>query len=279
MSYHIYKFYETEPVIIRIALAVSFDLMVVVCFYLLKDEFLAKIKKARQATWTVLLVLIVFQLYVNIWAYWDLHPFRAILSGSIFPVVVGLISYISSLRQHQQEKKETKKKFVPRSQASADSVAQTETSSTPTTPPNTWKGLRVEKDKVRSVFNSQESIDQFIQLEKREALVGKTRERRKTMSPINEYLNSTPLPPASKWVVRCLIDSGKKMHTITDLMAITAMSGIEELVEDLITLKVLSSRALEETRYYFITDLDLLHLIAVEKEGATQINKKPGGQA
>lgn len=99
------------------------------------------------------------------------------------------------------------------------------------------------------------------------------------MSPINEYLNSTPFSPAPKWLLRCLIDSGKRMHTIADLMSITAMSGIEEIVDDLILHHMLSRRALEETTYYFITDLDLLHLIAVEKEGATQIKKKPGGQA
>jgi hypothetical protein len=68
------------------------------------------------------------------------------------------------------------------------------------------------------------------------------------------------------------------MHTLTDLMSITAMSGIEELLEDLIQLKVMSNRALEDTMYYFITDLNLLHLIAVEKEGAHQINKNPGGK-
>lgn len=160
MSYHIYKFYETEPVIIRIALAVSFDLMVVVCFYLLKDEYLSRIAKARKATWAVLLVLITFQLYVNIWAYWDLHPFRAILSGSIFPVVVGLISYISSLRQHQQEKIESKKKPVPRTQPSASAATKT-ASSNVSDSPNQWKGLRVEKDVVASAFKRFESIEQF----------------------------------------------------------------------------------------------------------------------
>jgi hypothetical protein len=108
MSYHIYNFYETEPVLVRIALALSFDLMVVVCFYLLKDELIAKRKQARQATWGVLILLIAFQLYVNVWAYWDLHWFRAFLSGGIFPLTVAMVSYIGMLREQEHEKKEEK---------------------------------------------------------------------------------------------------------------------------------------------------------------------------
>jgi len=114
MSYHIFNFYETEPWVIRLGLAASFDVMVVVCFYLLKDEFISKVKIARQVTWATLVILIGFQLYVNIWAYADLHWFRALISGSIFPLVVGLISYIAMIREKtletevaQQQKKQS----------------------------------------------------------------------------------------------------------------------------------------------------------------------------
>ncbi|MEP2447553.1 MAG: hypothetical protein ABJI69_10015 [Balneola sp.] len=108
MSYHIFNFYETEPTLVRISLALSFDLMVVVCFYLLKDPMIAKLKHAKKATWIALLVLISFQLYVNVWAYWELHWFRAVLSGSILPVSVAFITYISMLREQQAEIKEAK---------------------------------------------------------------------------------------------------------------------------------------------------------------------------
>jgi len=103
MSYHIYNFYETEPVVIRVGLAVSFDLMVVVCFYLLKDKRIAADQHARKVTWITLMVLVIFQLYVNIWAYANLNWARAAISGGIFPVTVALISYIGMLREKQAD--------------------------------------------------------------------------------------------------------------------------------------------------------------------------------
>lgn len=106
MSYHIYNFYQTEPWLIRLGLAISFDLMVVVCFYLLKDPYINKLKRARQVTWAALMVLISFQLYVNIWAYWELSLPRALVSGGIFPLTVGLITYIGMIREQQAEVEE-----------------------------------------------------------------------------------------------------------------------------------------------------------------------------
>lgn len=127
MSYHIFNFYETEPWVIRLGLAASFDVMVVVCFYLLKDEFISKVKVARQVTWATLVILILFQLYVNIWAYTDLHWFRALISGSIFPLVVGLISYIAMIREKTLESvqaKEQEKKAVIAKIQEAGSIAE-----------------------------------------------------------------------------------------------------------------------------------------------------------
>lgn len=108
MSYHIYGFYSSEPGVVRVMLAISFDIMVVVCFYLLKDPLISKLSRAKRATWCVLMVLIVFQLYVNIWAYWHEGWGKAIIQGSIFPITVALISYIGMLRQQQAEKLEAK---------------------------------------------------------------------------------------------------------------------------------------------------------------------------
>lgn len=110
MSYHIYEFFETEPLIIRIGLALSFDLLVVAVFYLLKDQAIKQSEKARRWTWISLYVMIVFQLYVNVWAYWELNTARALVSGAIFPAVVGLISYVSMLREDilEQQRREAR---------------------------------------------------------------------------------------------------------------------------------------------------------------------------
>lgn len=105
MSYHIYLFYESEPAVIRVALALSFDLLVVVVFYFLKDEHIAGSTQARRVTWWTLWVMIAFQLYVNVWAYWDLGWLRGFVSGAIFPAVVGLVSYVSMLREKELERK------------------------------------------------------------------------------------------------------------------------------------------------------------------------------
>tara|TARA_Y100001935_G_scaffold253785_1_gene260965 strand:- start:167798 stop:168394 length:597 start_codon:yes stop_codon:yes gene_type:complete len=157
MSYHIFNFFETEPVIIRIGLALSFDVLVVISFYLLKDEYLIRQKKAKKAIWAVLMVLISFQLYVNIWAYWDLHPLRAILSGSIFPLVVGLLSYIGTLRQYQEEKIEARQQKKRRQQPTPapSSTAGSGVNERP------YAGDLVEKEVVITAHAAGSSIELF----------------------------------------------------------------------------------------------------------------------
>lgn len=108
MSYHIWEFFSTVPPVFRIGLAVSFDLLVIVVFQQLKDRYIQASDHARRVTWATLYVMIGFQLYVNIWAFWHLAPARAVASGVIFPLIVGLISYINMLRDQaiQEERRQ-----------------------------------------------------------------------------------------------------------------------------------------------------------------------------
>lgn len=106
MSFHVFMFFETDPIIVRVGLAVSFDVLIIVLFHLIEDELIKKKKQAIRACWMCISVLIAFQLYVNIWVYWEeVTPVRAIVSGSIFPLLVGPISYIASLRAMEMQKK------------------------------------------------------------------------------------------------------------------------------------------------------------------------------
>lgn len=153
MSYHVFEFYATEPLVVRIALALSFDLLVVAVFYLLKDPYIKSNKQARQMTWIALYSLIGFQLYVNIWAYWDLSFLRAIVSGSIFPISVGLISYIAMMREEKREKvveKKQVKQQVQKKLATAESPADLN-----------WSGKLATKEAVRDAFDKGLTVEAF----------------------------------------------------------------------------------------------------------------------
>lgn len=109
MSYHVFQFFESDPLIVRIGLAVSFDILIVVLFYLINDDLIRKNARAIATCWVCIAVLIIFQLYVNIWVYWqEVTPVRAIISGAIFPLLVAPISYLSSLRKAEEEKEAEK---------------------------------------------------------------------------------------------------------------------------------------------------------------------------
>ena len=153
MSYHIYTFYDSEPLPLRIALAISFDLLVISVFYFLKDEYIRRSKRAMQTTWAALYVLIGFQLYVNVWAYWDLSLVRALVSGAIFPLTVGLISYISMLREEQiedeKQKQQARKEAVKKIQ-SADTEAD-------------WQIMAVEQPFKDMKITKQQVVNAFAQ--------------------------------------------------------------------------------------------------------------------
>ena len=163
MSYHIYTFYETEPFILRIALAISFDLLVIAVFYFLKDEYISRSRKARIATWSALYLLIGFQLYVNVWAYWHLNIFRAVISGSIFPATVGLISYISMQREHEIDK-ELQKKQQKQQAAAKVQQADTEADWLKMSVEKPYDGVKVDKKEIIHAFSQDEgeiSRDRF----------------------------------------------------------------------------------------------------------------------
>jgi len=163
MSYHIYTFYDSEPVPIRIALALSFDLLVVAVFYFLKDEYIQRSKKAKTATWSALYMLIGFQLYVNVWAYWDLNIVRAVVSGSIFPATVGIISYISMMREYEIEK-ELQKKQQKQQAAAKVQQADTEADWLKMSVEKPYDGVKVDKKEIIHAFSQNEgeiSRDRF----------------------------------------------------------------------------------------------------------------------
>ncbi|MEQ9393273.1 MAG: hypothetical protein RLO03_13805 [Balneola sp.] len=173
MSYHIFNFYETEPTLVRISLALSFDLMVVVCFYLLKDPMIAKLKHAKKATWIALLVLISFQLYVNVWAYWELHWFRAVLSGSILPVSVAFITYISMLREQQAEIKEAKDEKRQQAQEKIQEIFETEAGLKEIAGEYPFEDVKVEKPEVIKAFNKdpETASDLFLRCDNRRSVL------------------------------------------------------------------------------------------------------------
>lgn len=153
MSYHVYEFFGTEPFLIRLALAVSFDLLVVAVFYFLKDPYIKSNKSARQMTWIALYSLIGFQLYVNVWAYWDLHWFRAIISGSIFPASVGLISYISMMREEKREKVVEKKQVKQQVQKKIEATGSPAEIN--------WSGKLATKEAVIEAYSQGLTVDAF----------------------------------------------------------------------------------------------------------------------
>lgn len=107
MSYHVFQFFESDPLIVRIGLALSFDILIVVLFMLINDDLIRKNARAILTCWICIGVLIVFQLYVNIWVYWqEVGMVRAIISGAIFPLLVAPISYLASLRKVEEQKEE-----------------------------------------------------------------------------------------------------------------------------------------------------------------------------
>jgi len=154
MSYHIFNFYESEPALVRVGLALSFDLMVVLCFYQLKNPAIANHKLAKQATWCTLLVLIAFQMYVNIWAYWELHWFRAIVSGMILPVTVAMVTFVSMLRDQQTELAQEKEHQKQQAREKIKQIYMEESGLQELASERPFKDVKVTKPEVIDAFNT-----------------------------------------------------------------------------------------------------------------------------
>lgn len=156
MSYHIYEFFDSVPWLFRIGLAVSFDLLVIVVFQQLKDRHIQASAHARRVTWATLYVMIGFQLYVNIWAFWHLDPARAVASGVIFPLIVGLISYINMLRD--QAIQDERRQLAARDAAEQKALgAESTTELALLAEQRPFEGEHVEKALVIKAFAEDES--------------------------------------------------------------------------------------------------------------------------
>lgn len=110
MGWHMFNFYDGDPTVIRWALFVSFDIIVFVLFDALNDSFIKKHKTGVRLLWIGIGLILTFQLVVNVMAYSHESNFaKAFLKGSIFPVLVGILVYIGTIRNGEVEKAEVKK--------------------------------------------------------------------------------------------------------------------------------------------------------------------------
>lgn len=149
MSWHVFEFYDSDPLPVRIGLALSFDLLLVVLFVLMTDEHIKRSAKARATAWLCVGVLITFQLYVNVWTYWQVvEPARAVVSGTIFPLLVGAISWLASLRQMEINRVAARK---PRP----------EVSGRPQSKPVDFVGVLATRDMVHAHLASGGELDDF----------------------------------------------------------------------------------------------------------------------
>lgn len=156
MSWHVFTFFESDPLIVRIGLAVSFDILIVVLFVLLNDDLIRANKQATRITWLCIAVLIGFQLYVNVWVYWqEVTPVRALVSGMIFPLIVAPMSYLASLRKKQEAVVELKQEKKKERQELKAVIA----SGYPD--PEQFEGKLITKDQVKLARQNGTSIETF----------------------------------------------------------------------------------------------------------------------
>lgn len=91
MSYHVFVFFDSEPFLIRLLLAVTFEVLSIFFFSLVTT----KKKKLRKVVWYALGTLFSFQLYVNCFVLWDWSQIaKSLASGSIFPIMFGFAVYV-----------------------------------------------------------------------------------------------------------------------------------------------------------------------------------------
>jgi hypothetical protein len=98
MAWHVFGFYSAEPILIRILLAASFEIIALFLFSMLvrKDSY-------KPTIWAALTILISFQAYVNIYQLWDAKArLKSFIGGGIFPVLFALSVFLIARHEERE---------------------------------------------------------------------------------------------------------------------------------------------------------------------------------
>ena len=88
MAYHVYEFSHTEPFAVRLLISASVDILAIF-FY----NRLIRTTQKRVA-WAAIIMLLCFQIYVNVWNYWEPdNLINSVIKGSFFPISFGMAIY------------------------------------------------------------------------------------------------------------------------------------------------------------------------------------------
>lgn len=110
MAVHLADYYQTDNIIVRWTLAISFDLIAVVLFnYLTNGKQMRKSPRFKKGVLTGITLVLVYQLFINIRAYWMTDGIEAILKGGIFPVLVAVLAYLAAIHSDIIQAEEAKK--------------------------------------------------------------------------------------------------------------------------------------------------------------------------
>lgn len=97
MSYHIYAIYSTDHEIIRLSLAIGFDLIVIALYRYLNNKYIKKDALAYGVLWGAIGIMAAFQAFVNVYAYLAIDGFLlALFKGGIFPTLVNMLAFVDS---------------------------------------------------------------------------------------------------------------------------------------------------------------------------------------
>ncbi len=105
MVVHIYTFFNAyDHWLIAGAVAITFDVTIFMLFRYLRTKEVRTDKIALRSVWIGIIIMTLFQLYVNIRVYWQVDPGAdAVAMGTIFPAMFGFLSFISSRMEQKVE--------------------------------------------------------------------------------------------------------------------------------------------------------------------------------
>jgi uncharacterized BrkB/YihY/UPF0761 family membrane protein len=97
MSFHIYEIYQSDHWLVRIMLAIGFDLIVIALYRYLDNRSIKRDVWAYRVLWSAILLVAVFQMIVNIYAYWFVDgAVLAVVKGGIFPLLVNMVAFVDA---------------------------------------------------------------------------------------------------------------------------------------------------------------------------------------
>lgn len=103
MSFHIYEIYQSDHWLVRIMLAIGFDLIVIALYRYLDDRSIKRDVWAYRVLWTAIMLVAVFQMIVNIYAYWSVDGMvLAIVKGGVFPLLVNMVAFVDARKTNYE---------------------------------------------------------------------------------------------------------------------------------------------------------------------------------